>query len=282
MARYQAQARRPRGRRSSPICPFDADDRHAIGSPHDGVSCIAVPSDHRPERSAHPRASSAATSIDTTDAVRASAQDIRPVRDRQRPARRSCNSSTGFRPTEGAHIRQSELCATCHTLYHEGARTRRAGHRPAAGADAVIRNGGTATSERRRAASVPHAGRPGDTPITSRPRRAARGIIAPHFRRRQLLHAAHAEPLSRRPRRRRAAAGARIAPPTARIEHCRRKPRQIAIERRRSRRGRLETDVAGRESERPQASDRVSVPPRLAACHGARPRRPGRVRIGRA
>jgi hypothetical protein len=27
------------------------------------------------------------------------------------------SSSTGFRPTEAKHIRQSELCATCHTLY---------------------------------------------------------------------------------------------------------------------------------------------------------------------
>ncbi|HET7694450.1 MAG TPA: hypothetical protein VFK57_01980 [Vicinamibacterales bacterium] len=27
------------------------------------------------------------------------------------------HSATGFRQTEGAHVRQSELCATCHTLY---------------------------------------------------------------------------------------------------------------------------------------------------------------------
>jgi hypothetical protein len=27
------------------------------------------------------------------------------------------HSSSGFRPTESAHVRQSELCATCHTLY---------------------------------------------------------------------------------------------------------------------------------------------------------------------
>jgi hypothetical protein len=34
-----------------------------------------------------------------------------------RGRQRVMHSSTGFAPTAGAHIRQSELCATCHTLY---------------------------------------------------------------------------------------------------------------------------------------------------------------------
>ena len=34
-----------------------------------------------------------------------------------RGRQRVMHSSTGFAPTSGSHIRQSELCATCHTLY---------------------------------------------------------------------------------------------------------------------------------------------------------------------
>jgi hypothetical protein len=32
------------------------------------------------------------------------------------------HSATGFRPTEGAHVQSSELCATCHTLFTHSAR----------------------------------------------------------------------------------------------------------------------------------------------------------------
>jgi hypothetical protein len=48
------------------------------------------------------------------------------------------HSATGFRPSSPQHVRQSELCATCHTLYTHPV-TRRRTARPLPGAGAVPR-----------------------------------------------------------------------------------------------------------------------------------------------
>ena len=49
------------------------------------------------------------------------------------------HSATEFRQAEASHVRQSELCATCHTLFTKALGPRRRGDRRAPGAGAVSR-----------------------------------------------------------------------------------------------------------------------------------------------
>ena len=89
---------------------------------------------------------------------------------------RIMHSATGVTPTEATHIQQSELCATCHTLVHQGARTERRGHRRAARAGAVPRVAAQRLSSRAELPVVPHAcGRPSRR--RSRPCSASRGQV---------------------------------------------------------------------------------------------------------
>ena len=117
-------------------------------------------------------------------------------------------SSRGFRPTEAEHIRQSEVCATCHTLYHEGAGTGREGDRRVAGADAVSGVAAQRVPGKKQSCQSCHM--PvvkEEVPISKVLGRASRRSFAARVRGRQLLHAADAEPLSGRSQRRGAAAG---------------------------------------------------------------------------
>ena len=68
-------------------------------------------------------------------------------------------SSGGYRPTEGEHIRQSELCATCHTLITDGAGTRRPEDRRASRTDAVSGMARQRIQGQAELPELPHAGR---------------------------------------------------------------------------------------------------------------------------
>ena len=135
-------------------------------------------------------------------------------------------SSEGYRPTKSDHIRSSEVCATCHTLLHEGARTGRQGRRRISGTDAVP--GVAATANIRTRDSCQSCHMPvveGAVPITRVLGDAARGSPAARLRRRELFHAADAESLSRRPGGHGAQRGADQRRPTGRSRTCNRRRR---------------------------------------------------------
>ena len=115
-SRFEGQ----REARSSRICRSASDDRMDRSARRGWCVLFVMPSDQQQKSSAHPRAWSAASSFDTSTGLSANARGIRAVQDRQRNETRIMRtSSPGYRPTEGEHIRQSELCATCHTLNTE-------------------------------------------------------------------------------------------------------------------------------------------------------------------
>ena len=193
-------------------------------------------------------------------------------------ARRRCRSAA-------ITCAQSELCATCHTLYHDRARRRTARRSASCRSRCRIRSGCTAISATRRAASPATcrwSTEPAADHVASSACRAT-ALRAPHFRRRQLLHAADAEPLSRRARR--SPRCRRSSTPRASTTDFLRSDAaaRVAIDgARRSTAGRLARRRRRREPRRPQAADRVSVAPRLAARRRARRRRAAGVRVGRA
>ena len=76
-------------------------------------------------------------------------------------------SATGVEPAEATHVRQSELCATCHTLYHAGPRTGRLARRLAARSRCHTWNGGTVPSATSGAASRVTCPSVANTPISS-------------------------------------------------------------------------------------------------------------------
>lgn len=81
---------------------------------HDGVSCTLC---HQvtPQKLGDPSSFTGGYVIDTT-----TAPEQRPVYgpyEIEPGLVRVMHSVTGFNPTQGLHIRESELCATCHTLY---------------------------------------------------------------------------------------------------------------------------------------------------------------------
>ena len=149
----------------------------------------------------------------------------------------------GYRPTQADHIRQSELCATCHTLItkRSGPAARSIGGLPGAGAVS-----GVAAQRLQGHAElpvVPHAGGRGTGADHARVRRAARRRVAPHVRRRELLHAADAEPLPRRARSRRAAAGADGSGRPTPCSICESQAARLSHRRRAVEGGRLRADV---------------------------------------
>ena len=80
----------------------------------DGVSC-AVCHQIQPDRLGTPESFTGGYVIDTTVPF-----EKRPAFGPYKiePGQTTImNSATGLVPTEGLHVRQSELCATCHTLY---------------------------------------------------------------------------------------------------------------------------------------------------------------------
>ncbi len=112
-------------------------------------------------------------------------------------------SATGFQPTEAAHVRQSELCATCHTLVTKalGPKGEVIGELPEQMPFQEWKHSAYAGEERScQSCHMPVVEE--DTPIASVLGAPRKGLCAPHVRRRQFLHAAHAQPISQRSGRR--------------------------------------------------------------------------------
>ena len=143
-------------------------------------------------------------------------------------------SVTGFEQVEAPHIRQSELCATCHTLITEALGPRRRGDRLAARADELP--GMAAQRVLRRGAELPvlpHAARRRPAPGLVGARRGARRPVPPRVRRRQRVHAPDAEPLPGRARRRGAAGRSSRRPRARPSSSCGRTRPRVAISSRR-------------------------------------------------
>ena len=204
------------------------------------------------------------------------------VRSRSTAAgRRSCGRSTGFEPAEAEHIRAVGGLRDLPHALHAGARAGRAHHRRAARAGAVSRmaaqrvpraSGAASRATCRRCA----ARRRSPRCWASRARRLARHMfLGGNFFMLRMLNRFRSRARRRRrrrrsSRRRRAHAAAAGDRDRARLD----RPGRAQRERARARRRRPQSD-------RPQAADRLSVAPGLAARDGAR--RGGRVgvRVGR-
>ena len=86
-------------------------------------------------------------------------------------------SAGEFTPSAGAHMQQSELCATCHTLYTTALDEARAGDRHAAGAGAVSRVAAQRLSRDGELPELPHArGRRRDADHLGARRNRGRGM----------------------------------------------------------------------------------------------------------
>ena len=252
----------------------DRSDRLA----HDGVACSLC---HQiTDRNLGTPASFTGGYVVSPPVHDGSAPDVRTVQDR---ARHDDDHAVGDRLSSRprrVHVRQSELCATCHTLVTKARGPEGRSHRRAARADAV--SGMEAQRVRGRTAQLPvlpYARRRGGHADRVGAGRAAQRLRAPHLHRRKFLHAAHAQPVSRRP-------------------GCRRdEGRDGGVDRRDARQsseidGRTvdrSSRTIGRPADRrrpraepdgPQAADRISIAPRMAALHRSRSRRAHGVRIG--
>ena len=158
---------------------------------------------------------------------RRTAPDVWPVQHRAGLST-IMRSATGFQPTEALHVRQSELCATCHTLVTKarGPNGEVVGELPEQMPFLEWKHSAFA-AEQRSCQSCHMPAVEQDTPDRVGARRSAQGIRAPHLRRRQLLHAADAEPLSRRAGRDGAFAGARRGCRSDRREPCNRDSKAV-------------------------------------------------------
>ena len=83
-------------------------------------------------------------------------------------------STEGYHPTKNDHIRKSELCATCHTLYTKALGPGRQGDRRTAGADALPGVAAQRLQGQAELPVLPHAGDPGAGADHAGARRAAR------------------------------------------------------------------------------------------------------------
>ena len=113
MARFQAKATGHEGEVFSHI-PFDKD-KPADRLAEDGVSCSLC---HQitNEKLGTRESFVGGFVVDTTKPLGERAE-YGPFKIENGQNRIMRTSSGGFRPTEGTHIRKSEVCATCHTLY---------------------------------------------------------------------------------------------------------------------------------------------------------------------
>ena len=187
-----------------------------------------------------------------------------------------------FVPTEGEHIRQSELCATCHTLITK-----------ALGPDGQVIGELPEQmpyqewlhSEFKRQAELPvlpHAGGEGAGPrspaVLGEPREGmSRHIfVGGNFFMQRMLNRYRGElGVVALPQELEAAAERTVAHLQTRDGAGRDRPAS------KSRDGRLEADVVGRESGRAQVADGLSFAARVAARDGAGSQRPRGVRVGR-
>jgi hypothetical protein len=115
MSRYEAKQKGREGEVFAHL-PFDPDDRDGSLAA-DGVSCSLCHQMSK-DKLGTPASFVGGFVIDPPNA-KGERPEYGPyaVEAGQTPVMRS--SSDGFRPTEADHIRHSEVCATCHTLYTE-------------------------------------------------------------------------------------------------------------------------------------------------------------------
>ena len=185
--------------------------------------------------------------------------------------RRIMHSVTGFEQEQATHIRESELCATCHTLITEALGPDGAGHRLAARADELP---GVAAQRVLRGAAelpvVPHAAR--------RRARARSPSVLGDYRESLSRHTfvgGNAFML-RLMNRYRAELGVEATPAeleaTARatIRQLERETATVAIERSRGSPAARWRRRRGDKPDGPQVSDRISVASRVAPRDGAR------------
>ena len=139
---------------------------------------------------------------------------------------RSCDPRQGSSRRKRSTFKQSEMCATCHTLYTHalGPQGEVIGSVPE---QVPYSSGDTAHTARngvaRHATCRRCRGHRRMTSVLGKPRP---GFSRHMFRRRQRLHAADAKPVSRRSRRRSASIGEIDATARARRCSCSRKPRR--------------------------------------------------------
>ena len=144
---------------------------------------LGVPPDRHGRSSARARASTAASSSTPPDA-RTTRPEYGPFEIDTGHTRIMRTLVEGYRPTQADHIRQSELCATCHTLLTKALGPGGKVDRRAAGAGAVPGVAAQRLQGHAELPVVPHAGGEGAGADHARVRRAARGRVAAHVRRR--------------------------------------------------------------------------------------------------
>ena len=190
-------------------------------------------------------------------------------------------SSGGYRPTEGEHIRQSELCATCHTLITDalGPDGQKIGSLP----EQMPYQEWLASDYRDKQSCqnchMPVVQEP--VRVTSALGKFREGVsrhtfVGGNFFVQRMLNKYRGDlGVVALPEELEAAA-------TRTIDHLKSRTAQISIDRVDTVGDRLQADISVQNLTGPQVSDRLSVAPRLAARHRERSEQPGRVRIGRA
>ena len=112
MARYQSRYEGKEGEIFSRLA-FDSDDRLSRLA-QDGVSCSLCHQIQKEKLGT--RESLVGGFVVDTSRARGEREEYGPFKIDDGENRIMRSSTSGYRPTEGEHIRQSELCATCHTL----------------------------------------------------------------------------------------------------------------------------------------------------------------------
>ena len=202
-------ARRAGRRRSSRTCRRRAAGDPAARRRWRATACRARSAIRSPPTgSARARASTATSSWRRRAPTAAAARSARSTPDAGR--RRIMHSVTGFEQEQAPHIRESELCATCHTLITEalGPDGRVIGSLPEQMNYQEWRHSAF-FGEKRSCQSCHMPPAQGPVRVSSVLGDYRDTPVAPHVPRRQCVHASADEPLPRRARRRGDAGGAR-------------------------------------------------------------------------
>jgi hypothetical protein len=113
ITRYEAMVNGRKGRVFAHL-PFGAGGKESVRA-EDGVSC-SVCHQIGKEKLGTPASFTGGFVVDAPDSA-GNRPEYGPFTVDKGHARIMQSSTEGFRPTENDHIRRSELCATCHTLY---------------------------------------------------------------------------------------------------------------------------------------------------------------------
>ena len=264
MARYQSKYEGKDAEVFSRLA-FGSDDRMdrllRTASP---VRCATR--SHR--RSLGPERAWSADSSWTRRRARASGRSIGPYKIEDGQNRIMRSSSGGYRPTEGEHIRKSELCATCHTLITKalGPGGQVIGELPEQMPYQEWFHSEFRDKQSCQSCHMPAVEEEMRIAVTLG---LPREKMAPaRFRRWQFLHAASAEPYRNELGVDGSAGGIRRPRQTARSSTCKAETAKVAIDQIDARGWPAAGRHRRRESERPQVPDRLSVAPGVAARHG--------------